>query len=57
MYACIILNNMIIEHELKSICTYDDNNIVNPDQQFILGSIGILTIVVEIQNVETCQYL
>lgn len=57
MYACIILHNMIVEYKCSPICTYDKNDKVNADQQFIHRSIEILGRVYEIQDVETWQCL
>lgn len=38
------------------ICMYNENDIVNSDQQFIPACIEFLTRVIEIQNAETRQY-
>ena len=45
---------VIIEHKGRAIFTYDENDIGNPTQAFIVGSTKFLARVIEIQNTETC---
>lgn len=39
-----------MRYEDWPICTYDENDIGNPDQEFIVGLIEFLAKVIEIQN-------
>ncbi|KAI3700667.1 hypothetical protein L2E82_45304 [Cichorium intybus] len=40
MYTCMILHNMIIEHEGRAICQYDENEIIPPRQAHAPGTPG-----------------
>lgn len=57
IYTCIIMQNIMVEHEGRDILMYAKHDIINLDQQFILCLIEFLTGIVEIQNAETRQYL
>lgn len=41
---------MIIEHEGRAICIYDQSDISNPSQEFIPGTTKLLARVTEIHN-------
>ncbi|CAH1430944.1 unnamed protein product [Lactuca virosa] len=51
--ACIILHNMIIEDQGRTICTYDPDDVVIPIEEFVPGTTEFLARVVEIHNSET----
>lgn len=49
------MHNMIMEHEGRSICMYDTNDIANPIQEFIPRTTNFLERVIEIHNSETTE--
>nr|KAJ0185122.1 hypothetical protein LSAT_V11C900481320 [Lactuca sativa] len=55
--ACIIMHNMIIEDESRTICTYYLNDVVVPIEEFVPGTNAFLERVVEIHNSEMCLNL